>query len=121
MERELTAAKRRNRWLLGVGALLLVGCMAHGNSKTISAQRFECWDEQGRTRFVLEAFLGGPALGLYDENDKPRILLAVNKDRASLILCDADGRSRVGVGVAEYGLPLLCLLEGNGKSIWSAP
>ena len=52
LERQLKASKRRNRWVMGSGALLLIGCLTiaatPGNNRVIRASRFVLEDENGK-------------------------------------------------------------------------
>jgi len=98
----LTASKRRNRWMLGGVALLILGCLAiaatPGNNRTIRANTF-----------ILE-----------DANGKPRASMSMDKDGPSLVMCDANGKTRAGMSASEDGSGLV-LADENGNLIWGAP
>lgn len=83
LERDLRAAKRRNRWLLTATASALVGftlpwVLAHTTAtaqvqgaKVIRASQFILEDENGKSRATLSASRGSPRVALFDENGKP--------------------------------------------------
>ena len=101
MERELSAAKRRNRWILLVITLAATGAYALGcnvEQRIISAQHFHLVDESGKTRALLTVCADGPGLLMKDENGKTRLLLTV----------DNNG-------------PRLFMFDENAKPVWSAP
>jgi len=108
LERGLSAAKRRNKYLL-IGLVLLAVAwaftsatgtvQAQAGDKIIRAEKFELVDPQGRVRALLSVSDEiGPELGLFDEN----------------------GKLRAGLIVSDKG-PALDLLDENGHPIWSAP
>ena len=70
----LTASKRLNRWMLGSGALLILGCLTiaatPGNYRTIRANTFILEDANGKTRAAMAALKDGPWLGILDANEK---------------------------------------------------
>ena len=85
LEWELFAEKRRNRWLLAVVGLGVVGVLAwtlttinstaqaqgaNSGPKVIRATHFILEDETGKTRATLDVSKDGPRLALYDENGK---------------------------------------------------
>ena len=87
LERELLAEKRRNRWLLAVVGLGVVGVAlawtlatttataqaqgANTGPKVIRANQFILEDETGKTRARLGVDQDGPGLTLIDETGKP--------------------------------------------------
>ena len=87
LERELSRANRRNRCLLAVVGLAVVGlglawawnkttATAQGQGaaaapKVIRAKEFILQDANGKLRAVLSVEKGEPGLHLYDEKGKP--------------------------------------------------
>ena len=102
VEQELAVAKRRICWMLGGGALLILGCLTiaatPGNNRTIRANRF-----------IVE-----------DANGRARAMMSVDKDESALTMRDANGKLRVMMNVDKIG-PGLVMLDANGKPIWTAP
>jgi hypothetical protein len=129
LERGLSAAKRRNRYLL-IGLVVLgiawagtitTGCVqTQTGDKAIRTEKIEVVDSQGRVRASLGVADGGPALAMYDEKGKPRAGLVVTEKVPGLFLYDENGKLRASLGVADDG-PGLLLRDLNGKTIWSAP
>ena len=133
VERELTRAKRRNRWLmvavgLAVGILALAwlatenadtalaqdAAKAEKPAQVIRASAFVLVDDKGRERGALKMTPDGPTLYLYDENEKPRAALTAIKVGPGLALFDEKGTPRAGLTVTELG-PALVLIDENGK------
>ncbi|MFA5107880.1 MAG: hypothetical protein WC497_06215 [Patescibacteria group bacterium] len=120
LERELTATQRRNRWTLGCGAVLILGCLTiaatPGDNRIIRANSFILEDENGKTRASLSMGKdrGGPGLAMYDENGKTRAVLDVSKNGPALNMQDENGNLRASMGVGKDG-PLMVIWDGNGK------
>ncbi len=124
LERELTLAKRNNRWLLaaaGIVVLMLVlartfswtenTAQAQGKGskpKVVAANEFVLEDEMGRRRAVLEAHKGRALLAMMDENGKIRISLdALNSEPGlSLFGEEFDVRAMFGIQEKDPGLVL---------------
>jgi hypothetical protein len=131
LERELTAAKRRNRWLavvlLTIGATALAVAalsapsiptalaQAGGPVNEVRASRFVLVDENGKIRAKLFVNKNGPVLDMLDENGKSRIGLTTNEDGPWLGLFDEDGKLRARLGVTKVG-PWLGLFDEDGKT-----
>ncbi len=112
LERELSRARRHNRWLLagaalclGIGGLVwafgpdtVVAQLDATTPNEVRASRLVIEDEDGTTRALLEATKGGTTLRLSDEN----------------------GTLRIGLGAFGDG-PALGLYDERGTVIWSAP
>ena len=108
LERQLSRANRRNRWLLaGVGLCLGIGLVAWtfrptaataqpagAALKVVRATRFVLEDEKGKLRAMLAMDKDGPGLVLYDEKGNMRVLLAMGKDGPGIILCDEKEKPR---------------------------
>ena len=145
LERELACAKRRNRWLLSIVGLTVVGlglavvglgltrtwtkttaaaqAQAMGAvPKVISAEAFILVDENGKCRAALDMTMNkdGPMLRLSDENGKTRAVLAAFKDVSWLSLYDENSKVRAAMNVNKNG-PGMTLLDENGKTVWKAP
>ena len=128
VEKELTEAKRRNRWLLTVLGLVIVGlgmvwllakttssATAATTPKVVRANAFIVVDTNGKERAKLDVTKGGQTeLVLFDENGEQRALLAVNKDGPGLALSDEKGKTRAGLGLGKDGVGLE-LLDENGE------
>jgi len=128
LEQELSAAKRRARWLLaGVAVCLGVGLAAWafrpqaataqpapGNLNDIRARRIILEDDNGKPRLVLGA-KEGAGLALTDENGKPRAMLFMTKDGVRLSLSDENNQERAALAVTKDG-PGLALYDQNGKT-----
>ena len=130
LERELTRAKRRNRWLVvglavvGVALAWTITKSTSGtqtreaakepkNAQVIRATAFVLVDDEGRERGKLEMGENGPSLDLYDETGKTRAMLAAGKDLAGSALCLYDDKGKsYSVLLFEGGL---FLRDENGK------
>jgi len=131
LECELSAAKRRNRWLLAVAVLAVAGlglawaltrgtpaAYAQGaaaGKKVIRANKFILEDEKGEIRVMLDVIEGSPTLNLSDEKGEIRVMLDVNKDGAGLMLSDEKGKPRAILAMTKEG-PGLLLFDENGKA-----
>ena len=119
LEGELTAAKRRNRWMLGGAALLLLGCLTiaatPGDQKIIRAQQFIVVNDQGRECAMLGVSQDLPYLGMFDANDKCRIVLNVSPVGPELHILDENNKNRVILGMGTNG-PALCMLDAKDKT-----
>ena len=108
LERELTATKRRNRGLLVVVVLAVVGLgLTWALRKTPVIAQAQMADAVPKViranKFILE-----------DEGGKPRAMLGMLGDKPGLLLADANGKPRAVLGVNEEG-PVLSLNNANGK------
>lgn len=97
-------------------------------------------DQSGRLRSQLRVGENGSALGFYDQNGNKRVIIGdtpIGRDgmaiygtsgrqmagftvagdnQSSVTLYDpANGRARVGLGVAANGIPALVLFDQNGR------
>jgi hypothetical protein len=118
LERGLSAAKRRNKYLLiglvvfalGFGFTITTGAVqAQPDENIIRAEMFELVDSQGNTRARLGVDDSGSALlALSDKNGEPRVVLSVTDIGPGLGMFDDLG-------------PGLELLDENWDIIWSAP
>ncbi len=130
LERELAAAKRRNRWLMAAAVLAVVGLAWAGNRitgiaqaqeadtgpKVVRANQFILEDEKGRMRATLAVSKDTSALRLYDKSGKPRAVLGVLGDAGpALVLNDGNDKTRVQLIVLR-DVPVLALMDGNDKS-----
>jgi len=136
LERELARAKRRNRWLVAVVGLVVVGLIlawtwnkttataqaAGGTEKVIGANMFVMADANGIYRAMLNMTNNEPGLTLLDENGKIGANLSGGGPAGpGLTMCDENGKIRVLLFVNKKVGPGLRLLDENGKTIWSAP
>jgi hypothetical protein len=146
LERELTATKRRNRWIfLGVASLVL-GCLTIAATPRanpiIRANMFVLEDDNGKGRAALlmdngaptlalmdgngkvraQVFVGkdGPMLALSDKNENHQAMMTGGKDGPMLCMFDKNGKPRAILTVDKDG-PSLGMGDANGKSIWKAP
>jgi hypothetical protein len=132
LEKELNAAKHRNRrlltiFILAVGAFALAWTFtktegtvlaqdAEKAGKVVRANGFVLEDDQCRVRGKLEMSPIGPGLILYDENGKVRAGLSTfKKEGPSLILSDENGNIRIMMSAAIKDGPNLSLFDENGK------
>jgi len=129
LERGLSAAKRRNKYLLIGLVVLAIGwaftsttgtVQAQGGENIVRAEKFELVDSQGNVRAALAVTDSGPTLEFYDENGKTRAALNVFDSGPMLRLYDESETFRAVLAVS-YDVPWLCLLDANGRPIWSAP
>jgi len=151
LERGLSAAKRRNKYLL-IGLVVLaiawaftsttgtVHAQAGGN--IIQAEGFELVDSQGNVRARLtmldsgpgpafdengntqagqDVIDGGPMLGLYDENETLRAGMVVYGSDPLLWLSDVNWPGYAYHGAVLDGRPMLGFSNYDGRLIWSAP
>jgi hypothetical protein len=150
LERELTGARRRNRWALGAVGLAVVGLgLAWTWTKTTGTAQAQ---EAGADPHVIRAptvMPRGQAQGpgadahviraptvtppravantiranefvLEDANGKTRARLTADKEGTGLILFDANGKPRAMLSVVNAG-PGLSLYNEKGKATWSTP
>jgi len=110
LERELARAKRRNRWLVAVAGLAVVGLIlawtlakttqavlaqaAGGAEKVIRANTFIVEDANGKELAMLGVDAGRPVLYLFDENGKVRAMLGVGANGAAMGLFDENDNPR---------------------------
>jgi len=135
LEWELFAEKRRNRWLLAVVGLGVVGVLAwtlttinstaqaqgaNSGPKVIRATHFILEDETGKIRSTLGGDKDGSMLTLADDNGKIRAMLGVGGDGPGLALFDETGKTRATLDVSKDG-PRLALYDENAKRIFSQP
>jgi len=129
LERELTLAKRHNRWVLAIaGTVVLTLVLARifsGNEnsaqaqgkgsegKVIVANKFILEDERGRKRALLAIDKGGVSLALSDENGKLRVLLDVSNNRPGLAVYDENNHP-LAVMSSDKGNPSLTLHGKRG-------
>ena len=120
LERELSLAKRRTRWLSLAVVLtvagLVVGWFDRGAAvgaesqqdalAEVRARAFVLVDATGQRRAALAVFEAGPGLALYDATGQTRAALAVVEAGPTLALYDATGQSRAGLRVVEDGARL---------------
>jgi hypothetical protein len=116
--------ERQNCWLKrgGLAALvvggtaLLLGSRAEPN-KTLEVEKLVVRDTFGRQRAALHMTKGDDpavALVLYDENERPRAGLGVNKDGPGLYFTDPNGKHRAVLAKNNDGIGL-DLLDEDGK------
>lgn len=134
LERELTAAKRHNRWLLTAAGLVVLtlvlarvfsGTMntaqAQGKGsekKVVRANEFILEDDKNRIRAVLCMSEVGPGLSLYGDRGEVRALMQASNDGSRLALYDQKGELRAVMEVGKDDEPVLSLKrmkigEGN--------
>ncbi|MEI7437204.1 MAG: hypothetical protein WCL16_10420 [bacterium] len=102
----LSAAKRRIRWLLGGGAvLILVGLSG----------LFTMLNGTIRVNTIRVK-----TLQVTDDNRHPRVLMTVDQDGPVLLMRDANGQPRTWINVDKDG-PGLHVADTKGKIIWFAP
>ena len=123
LERGLSAAKRRNKYLL-IGLVLLAVAWAFTSTtgtvqaqtgeNVVRAERFELVDSEGRVRAGLGVFNGMPGLLLYDANGTNRVELSVSDRGTGLFLYDANETPRAKLLASDDG-SALGLFDTNGK------
>ncbi|MFN5958566.1 MAG: hypothetical protein ACK462_11600, partial [Planctomyces sp.] len=123
LERELAAARRRVRQMVGVVAVTFAGLAATmmlGMSRQatqpaeqLRARSFVMVDDKGRARGALEMLSPGPALSLMDQNGVPRVRLLMSADDGPrLSLADAEDNPRVSIAAMAEG-PVLTFSDAN--------
>jgi hypothetical protein len=138
VEKELTRAKRRIRWLAGV-ATLCIGLAfawlalsrahwwgtAQAESPTtaiastspvqdeVRSRSFVVVDAEGRSRAVLNIHEDGPELDLYDEKGVSRVRVFVSNRGPAIGLIDENGKSRLSLFASEHGSGLTLYDEGG--------
>ena len=129
LERELSRAKSRSRWLLaGANLVLGVGLVAWASwpraalsqsagtaLKEVRANRFILEDGNGRIGAVLAMVKGEPWLALYDGKGKTRAALSLDKYGPRLTLYDVN-RNPCAVLGAFNDTATLSLHDGKGKT-----
>ena len=122
-ERELSAAKRRNRLLLAAVALTIGGLFlawsltraaptawaqeAGAVGKVIRANEFILEDENGKARARLTMTKDGPVVGLSDEKGNPRAIMSELKDGPALTLWDENHKVSAMLTAFKYGSRLI--------------
>jgi hypothetical protein len=118
--------ERQNRWLkqgglaalVVVGTALLLGSQEGTKGKTLEVERLIVRDSFGRQRAALHMTKNADdpavALVLYDENERPRAGLGVNKDGPGLYFTDANGKHRAVIAKNNDGIGL-DLLDEEGR------
>lgn len=130
LEQELARANRRNRWLMTVVGLAIVGLALAGTwtpttgvvqaeaagttPKVIRANEFIVEDENGRTRAKL-GMTDAPRLALFDENGKERATLRLERNVPSVLLFDENSKNRVQLCTDEDGAGVF-LRDENGET-----
>ncbi|MDO9541008.1 MAG: hypothetical protein Q7J98_01625 [Kiritimatiellia bacterium] len=142
----LTAAKRRNHWMLGGVAILVLGCLTMaatpGDNRIIRANQFFLEDANGKPRVMMSVEEDGPRLSMMGANGKTRASMYLLDDEPWLAMYDANGRTRAIMSVTEDGPGLDMfgatrktrasmwvnkevgpgmIMDKNGKPIWKAP
>ena len=152
-EERLDKLERKYRRLLlaggGLVAVLvtafLLGATSQDVKDEIRAHSFVVVDKHLKVRAMLRAGKSSPSLILYDEKERPGIMLGMDKhgedwelklfdknerirfwaDTTDLVMYNKNGRPSVGITsrIGQRGKPgaNLTLFDDNGKSIWSAP
>jgi hypothetical protein len=126
LERGLSAAKRRNKYLLiGLVALAVAWAFtittrtvrAQSNENIVQAERFELVDSEGNVCAELSVFDSGPGLVLYDENGTIRAGLTVSDESGpGLSLFDENETFRARLAVSDAFGPGLALYDENEKN-----
>jgi hypothetical protein len=125
LERGLSAAKRRNRYLL-IGLVVLAVAWAftittrtvraQSNENIVQAERFELVDSEGNVCAELSVFGSGPGLVLYDKDGAIRAGLTVSDESGpGLSLFDENETFRARLAVSDSG-PGLALYDENEKN-----
>ena len=111
LERELSAAKRRNCWLLVVVGLAVVGVgLAWTLTKTTpTAQAQGSATKPAKTVICANKFI------LEDAGGKPCAWLSADEDMPALVLCGKKGKIRVMLAIGKNG-PILALSGEKGKN-----
>ena len=104
LEKELALTKRRIRRLLqGVVCLFAAGCVFAVLLSTMGSAKAQGEKVIRANKFIVE-----------DQNGKPRVILAVNRDRPSLTMADQNGKTRTNLSVETNG-PSLEMYDQNEK------
>jgi hypothetical protein len=119
--------EQQNGWLKRGGALalvlagtaLLMGSQAEPKAKTLDVERLVLRDSFGRQRAALQMTNvpadPSAALVLYDENERPRAGLGVNKDGPGLYFTDPNGKHRAVLSRNNDGIGFV-LLDDEGRA-----
>ena len=138
VERELSGAKRRNRFMwavVGAAGVVVVAwaftratpvALGQGTgavSKTLRANAFVLLDEKGQPRAKLAVDEYGPRLLLLDENGEVRAALSAFEDGPRLTLFDERGvgARRATLAVDKDGEPWLVLFDEKGAVLGRYP
>ena len=124
LERGLSAAKLRNKYLL-IGLVILAiawaftsttgTVQAQAGENIIQAESFELVDSQGTVRAALVVHDDEPGLALYDENGTVRAALGMSEFGPVLGLADENGNLRATLGVSDELGPGLYLYDEIGN------
>jgi hypothetical protein len=129
LERRNECLARENRWLKGVGAAVvgvaglavLLGRAPTGEAAPQKrddlgvSRSFVIRDENGKTRVALGIFQGQPGLYLYDDQERERARVNLQKDGPALNLYDEDGKRRAKLFL-DGGEPGLVFADGKEQS-----
>ena len=108
LEKELAGVKRRHRWLLTGAGLIAAGIGLAWLLTRTTADAAAAPKEIRANSFIV-----------VDENNKPRVMLMVNKNGTALVMLDEHDKPRIGMGVTRDG-PGLNMYDEDGKAIWGS-
>ncbi len=89
--------------------------------EVVRAKKFVLVNEAGTPVGAFGVFDGQLSLLLHDNNQKPRAIVAVDKEgQAAFVLLDDNGTIRAQFDI-EKNEPRILLLDENGKTLFQAP
>lgn len=127
LERQLSTATQRNRFLVVVMAVAIAGLgvawLDMLTKTVVSANAFLLTDTDGKTRAMLGVDEDGAELTLRDENGMLGVVLGVGKDGPYLDLYNLyKGLTPpVQLKATKDGPAGLALVDESGELIWFAP
>lgn len=84
---------------------------------TLGSERFVILDDQGRERIILATTTEGTvAVGIKGENGQPRVALGLTGETGSVIINDANGKTRCGLIAAEEEATGLTVFDSESRA-----
>jgi len=110
-------------WILSLVAFLLIGLWvqaATSQPSILRARRLEITDDTGQARIAFDVIQKRPSIWLRDESGKRRLGLAVAQYGVPVLwLLDSEERKRIEISVLPDGAGALVLSDGPGRSrLW---
>ncbi len=126
LSRRLAALERQNTRLKKGGAALAVFALAglgmsltSAMCDTVTAERFQLVDSQGRQRALLDCYGRDETIFRMSQNGgKSSLEMVVNDDGSSLLtITDAQGHRRSALAVDVEGVPELAFYDAEGEVV----
>jgi hypothetical protein len=126
LERANRTWRRAAVALLALVAAIIGAGAVQGPQETIECKSLRLVDDRGATRVLMvsDSEKAGPLISFYDENQKSRLMLNINKtgsdgvpNAPSLKLSGTNGTGRVALFLDAAGRPHLVTYDETGKRL----